>query len=159
MPRIAAALGTVVALAAALTACVSEPEPETEWTEEAAYAEAEEVFREYWNLDSEEQADLVTAEMLEANERGRERIEELGVEARGDSKIESLEFTDFRIVGTTAVVGLKACIDGSDVEVSVDGGEWKPAREDTSYGVTAQLEAEDDQMLVADLNEPGSDAC
>ncbi len=159
MPRIAAAIGTVVALAAALTACAAEPDPDPEWTEEAAYAEAEEVFREYWSLDREEQNDLVTAEMLEANERGRKRIEELGAEVRGDSKIESLEFSGFRIVGTTAVVELNACIDGSDVEVSIDGGDWKQARDDTSYGVAAQLEAEGDRMLVADLSEPGADAC
>ncbi|MGO1256205.1 MAG: hypothetical protein ACTIJN_00880 [Microbacterium gubbeenense] len=159
MPRTALALGAIVALAFGLTACVAEPEPEPEWTEETAYAEAEEVFRAYWSLDTDEQAELATPEMREVNEKGNARIKELGAEVRGKSVVQSLSFSGYRTVGDEVVVDLTACIDGSNVEVRIDDDDWKPAREDAVYGVVSQLESSDDDLLVAELSESGDAEC
>ena len=88
MPRTALALGAIVALAFGLTACVAEPEPEPEWTEETAYAEAEEVFRAYWDatFEAEVPDDLLTEEMADEHAKGVTQIAESGLETRGQHR-------------------------------------------------------------------------
>lgn len=161
MPRISAAIGTVVALAAALTACAAEPEPEPEWTEEAAYAEAEEVFREYWDVTFEADVpeELLTPTMAEEHAEGVAQIVEMELETRGAAKVTSVDTSGFRFVGETVAVDLEACIDGATFEIRTAGGEWKQPREDTTYGVVAQLESLGGKMRVAALTEPESDEC
>lgn len=161
MPRIAAAIGTVVALAAALTACAAEPEPDPEWSEEAAYAEAEEVFREYWDvsLEGEVPKALLTPSMAAAEEDGRQELEDSGIEFRGKSEIETIERTGFRTVGESAVVTLRACIDASSFEMRTAESEWHQPRAEEKYGVETQLESRGAEMLVADLSEPEGIKC
>jgi hypothetical protein len=101
----------------------------------------------------------LTTEMQEVERAGDKELKELGVELRGASKVESAQFINFRQVGDKVVVELSACIDGSEVEVRRDGGEWSSPREDPSYQVEVQLESNDETMLIADLTESEDDEC
>lgn len=161
MPRIALALGSLIVLTLGLSACAAEPEPEPEWTEETAYAKAEEVFRAYWDVtfESEVPDDLLTDEMADEHAQGVAQIAESGIETRGAATVDSVNVSSFRYVGETVVVDLEACIDGADFEVRTEGGNWKQPRDDPKYGVVAQLESHDGEMLVAGLTEPETAKC
>lgn len=161
MPRTALLLGSLIALAIGLTACAAEPEPEPEWTEESAYAEAEEVFRAYWNVDFDGDIPkkLMTPSMAAAEEEGREELANSGVEFRGVSEITSVKHVSYRTVGESAVVTLQACIDASELEMRGSDGQWRQPRTESTYGVEAQLESRAENMLVADMSEPEGIEC
>ena len=162
MSRILAAATLLLATTAGLAACTSEPEPEPQWTEESAYAAAEETFREYWAAGAksiDDRAKYLTESMQEVDRAGVQELEELGVRLRGASVVLSTERVDFREVGETTVVELIACIDGSNVEVQREDGSWSNPRSDTVYQVEAQLEATLETMLLADLTESVEDQC
>ncbi|MGO3250261.1 MAG: hypothetical protein ACTIK8_01600, partial [Microbacterium gubbeenense] len=132
-----------------------------EWTEETAYAEAEEVFRAYWDatFEAEVPDDLLTEEMADEHAKGVTQIAESGLETRGAASIVAVHLSGFRHVSETVVVDLEACIDGATFEVRTDGGDWMQPRDDPKYGVEAQLESRDGEMLVAGLTEPETSEC
>ncbi|WP_162621858.1 hypothetical protein [Microbacterium suaedae] len=147
-----------------LAACAGVSEPEPEWTEEEAYAAAEETFRGYWALDlraeKSEERPFVTAEFFrDIVEPASNLGEEIDIEVRGESLISSFDSSGFRIIGDTAVVEASACIDASSYEVNVGGEGWKAPREDPTYEVVMLFESVDGEMLVADFNEAVSDSC
>lgn len=162
MPRIAPAIGTVVALAAALTACTAEPEPDPEWTEEAAYAEAEEVFRAYIAASDFESNDdesvYVTGDLRELHD-GDDIFEGHDIQTRGESVLTEFKPTSFRRVGEEASVDAWACFDDSTFEMNVDGDGWKSPREDPIYAVELSFASVDGELLVSHLDETSDIEC
>lgn len=162
MSRFTAATGLVLLVTTALVGCTPAAEPEPEWTEESAYAAAEETFRAYWAAGAEgsdARAKFLSGEMQDVERDGEKELDELGIDLRGESTIKSVRLADFRIVDDIGVVELQACIDGTDVEVRQDGGQWRNPRTDTIYGVDVQLESRKDLMIISDLNESKDDQC
>jgi len=162
MSRFIAATGILLAVTAALVGCTEEEDPEPQWTEESAYAAAEETFRAYWAAgeeDPEGRFAYLTPEMREIERRSDDELQGLDIELRGTSEIESSQFVEFREVGETTVVEMTACVDGNAVEVRQGDGSWRSPREDPTYQVEVQLEATGNQMLIADLTESEADQC
>src|SRR5699024_8687473 len=144
MPRIAAAIGTVVALAAALTACAAEPDPDPEWTEEAAYAEAEEVFQAYiaasgFGPTSGGPKKDVTGEMKQVTADAVESRAMDPIESRGEAEIVSFDAHDFALVGDSVALDALACFDATTLEIRGADGEWQQPREEIRYGVEASF--------------------
>jgi len=162
MPRTAAAIATVVALAAALTACAAQPEPEPEWTEEAAYAEAEEVFRAYIAASDfeshEDESVYVTGDLRELHD-GEDVFEGHDIQTRGESVLTQFTPTSFRTVGDEASVDALACFDDSTFEMNIDGGGWTSPREDPIYAVELSFASVDGELLVSHLDETAALEC
>lgn len=162
MPRTALALGALLALALGLTACVAEPEPEPEWTEDTAYAEAEEVFRAYIaasDFESDEDESIyVTGDLLEAH-NGDDPFEGYDIQTRGESVITRFTPTSFRTVGSEVSVDAVACFDDSDFEMNIDGAGWLHPRENPIYGVELSFASVNSEVLLSDLDETGEVTC
>lgn len=161
MLRAAASFAALPLVAVALTSCASEPEPE--WTEEEAYAAAEETFRGYWGLELgatiEQRLPFVTGEMADEEQDSEGELADRGVEIRGESVIRSFDAAEFRTVGETTVVSATACIDGSDVEVNVDGQGWRQPREEPHYAVVIDFESVGEEMLISGLVDDSDISC
>src|SRR5690606_31327400 len=109
MSRVFVALGTLAAIAAAVAGCASEKEPEPQWTEETAYAAAEETYERYFEGSRFDSAtadaiDYVTGDLFEVQKSSDERYADHSIEVRGETYIESFKAQSFRTVGTEAVV-------------------------------------------------------
>lgn len=162
MSRFTVATGMLVLATAALTSCTSAEEPEPTWTEESAYAAAEETFRAYWAAGAEgsaARAPYLNDEMKQVERDGENELADLEIETRGASTVESVQLTDFRLVDNVGVVELEACIDGVDVEVRQKQGEWRNPRADPIYGVVVRLESSGDMMVISDIGELEEDRC
>ncbi|WP_221584077.1 hypothetical protein [Microbacterium sp. G2-8] len=162
MRRTSLALATLAALGLALAACASEAEPEPAWTEEEAFAAAEETFRAYWGSDfdsDEERLQYLNKEMAQQAEESERALADIDIERRGESVVTSFEAATFRTVGATAVVEAVACVDGTEVEVNIDGEGWEAPREEPQYAVEISFEASGSRMVVADLTEAGGVRC
>lgn len=162
MLRPALALGSLVVTAALLTACASEPEPE--WTEEEAYAAAEETFRAYWGLglhaEKSESRPFVTESFYrDVVEAAPELKKDITIDVRGEPVIDTFTLTEFRYVGESAVLDAVACIDASTYELNVDDQGWQSPRDDTVYGVSVSFESSANKMLVAALDEDTDATC
>ena len=164
MPRFIAATVVLLAAATSLVGCVKEEEPEPQWTEESAYAAAEETFRAYWAAgaiggEKSEEKQYVTGDLLEHYEEQEADAEAKSIEARGTSEIGDFVHDEFRTVGETAVVEARVCIDDSNFEIKIDDGDWYSPRQDPIYTVTMRFTSVDDRMLLASLDESGDDEC
>src|SRR5690606_13429978 len=124
MSRFIAATGILLAVTAALVGCTGEEEPKPQWTEESAYAAAEETFRAFWALgvrsDSrDEEAKLVTGDMAEVySEDYESALNGHDIEFRGDSIVVSFVTSEFREIGKQVAVEADACVDSSSLERS-----------------------------------------
>ncbi|MGO1414505.1 MAG: hypothetical protein ACTH32_00370 [Microbacterium gubbeenense] len=163
MPRTALALGAIVALAFGLTACVAEPEPEPEWTEETAYAEAEEVFRAYHVASSfgseQDVTEFVGGDLLAHYAEGDSALEGLDIEARGESVVTTFTPGEYRTVGEEIAVEAVACIDDSTLELNIDGAGWATPREDPTYGVHLRFATQGESLVITNLVEGADDEC
>ncbi|WP_156759407.1 hypothetical protein [Microbacterium karelineae] len=164
MLRTAASIAALALAAVALTSCASEPEPE--WTEEEAYAAAEETFRGYWSVDAfsdDEEARAQTLEHITGDLRdhydGDSVLDGHDVQARGESIIREFETTEYRTVGDQIVVEATACIDDSAYELNIDGKGWKVPREDPIYGVELTFESVDSKILISHFDETELEGC
>lgn len=166
MPRFIAATVVLLAAATVLVGCTEEKEPEPQWTEESAYAAAEETFRAYWalGLQSEdardEEAALVTGDMLEIYADDYESaFDGHEVEFRGDSSVAKFVTSSYREVGDEAAVEADACIEAIGLEVRIDGGEWHAPRAETEYSVNLAFSSVAGEMLISHMDESGEDVC
>ena len=162
MSRFIAATGILLAVTAALVGCTEEEEPKPQWTEESAYAAAEETFRAYWKVslagDRTTEATYVTGDMLEIYETNDDG-QDITKEARGDASIQSFDGQEFRLVRDIAVVEALACIDASTYELRSEDGSWYQPREEPKYGVALRFSSVDSKMLVDDLKIDESATC
>ncbi|WP_156888111.1 hypothetical protein [Microbacterium indicum] len=154
-----------LALPLLLVGCAAEAEPEPAWTEEEAYAAAEEVFREFHDAWLSEEdgygsdgayLEYLTGELRAAEE---ESLASGAPEIRGQSVITDLTTADFDLVGETATVNVTACQDDSDVRVVDDEGAEEPVRADPVYEIDAVVTSVDGQMLIAELTENAGTGC
>lgn len=164
MPRFIAATVVILVAAATLVGCAEEKEPEPQWSEESAYAAAEETFKAYWaagaiGSEKSEEKQYVTGDLLEHYEDQESDEDGKSIEMRGTSEIGDFVHDAFRTVGEAAVVEARVCIDDSDFEIKVDHGDWYSPRQDPIYTVTMRFTSVDDRMLLASLDESGSDVC
>lgn len=151
MLRPALALGSLVVTAALLTACASEPEPE--WTEEEAYAAAEETFREFNDAvydDGASTLEFVTGEMTALEREGEERAKEDRLAIRGEAVVTRFEPESVDLLSSSAAVTASACIDSSNIEVRTGDDDWTSARDDAVYGVIVSFASADGRMLITE---------
>lgn len=163
MPRTALALGAIVALAFGLTACVAEPEAEPEWTEETAYAEAEEVFRAYiaaagFEATNDDPMKYVTGTMKQVTAEAVESRDSNPIDSRGAAEIVSFEAQSFDSVGESVALDALACFDASTLEIRDTDGEWVQPRNEVRYGVEASFMTVHGALLIENFTEatPGS---
>ncbi|GGO61029.1 hypothetical protein GCM10010910_07860 [Microbacterium nanhaiense] len=165
MSRFTAATGLVLLVTTALVGCTPAAEPEPEWTEESAYAAAEETFRAYWaagaiGSDKSEEKQYITGDLLAHYERSpQDSGTEDSIEVRGESKLGSFVHDEYRVVGEAAVVEARVCVDDSDFQVNVDGNGWESPREDPIYTVSMRFMSVGGTMLLANLDESDDDVC
>lgn len=161
MLRPALALGSLVVTAALLTACASEPEPE--WTEEEAYAAAEETFRAYWAADefggTGDVSEFVTGDLAASYTEQPIDMGGREVEIRGESIIIEFHASEFRQVGDQFAVTAESCVDESSYELNVDDNGWFAPREDPIYGVEMAFVSTGGTMLLSSLRESEDDEC
>ena len=162
MLRRALAIGSLAIVVGALSACATEPEPDPAWTEEEAYAAAEETFRAYIGIadptDDDSARPYVTGDLAELHE-GESSDELKNMQVRGESVVLSFDATDFRTVGEHATVSGHACVDNSSIEVNLDGEEWYQPREDPVFGLEMEFASVDGGMLLSHLDEMADDSC
>lgn len=162
MLRPALALGSLVVTVALLTACASEPEPE--WTEEEAYAAAEETFRAYWGASAFSGAEsdprpYLTGEMLEMYSDWSPKSEDYVIEIQGSAEIVDFKASDYVIVGDAVALDASACIDASTLKVKNDEGEWIRPRDDVRYAVVMSFHTVEGQMLIDEFDEGEATGC
>lgn len=163
MPRIALALGSLIVLSLGLTACVAEPEPEPEWTEETAYAKAEEVFRAYiaaagFEATNDDPMKYVTGTMKQVTQDAVESQESNQIESRGAAEIVSFAAQGFDSVGESIALDALACFDATTLEIRDSNGDWVQPRDEVRYGVEASFMTVDGALLIENFTEatPGS---
>lgn len=162
MSRFTAATGLVLLVTTALVGCTPAAEPEPEWTEESAYAAAEETFRAFNHAvydDEEGTLEYVTGEMVTLEQEAEEKARTAGLVIRGNASILSFEASSFRRVGHEVVVMAAACVDASRIEVRTEAEDWRQPREKPVYGVRLTFTSADSKMLIDDYYDSEEVSC
>ncbi|NHI16731.1 hypothetical protein [Microbacterium excoecariae] len=152
-----AALSAAVSLVL-LAGCAPEPEPEPAWTEEEAYAAAEETFRAYISESALSNTEghperYVTGALADQVEEWEERTSGVEIAARGESRVVTFEAVSFDVVERAVAVSAEACIDSSDVEVRDSDGKWTQTRPNGAYVVRVDFVSVGDAVQLAELSE------
>lgn len=162
MPRFIAATVVLLAAATVLVGCVKEEEPEPQWTEESAYAAAEETFRAF-NLavyDAEKPTlPFVIGEMVDMEKEAERKSSSVGLEIRGDAEVYAFSGSEFRMVGDSAVVEATACVDATGIEVRTTSDDWRQPRDQPTYGVMLAFVSVDGEMLIDDYYDTSELSC
>lgn len=150
-----------------LVSCAAE-EPEPTWTEERAYAEAEEVYRAFHEASMEIYGsdvspdrirDLVTERMWEREVEGIEWLRENGLVFSGESRIVSFTSTSYERVGESIAIEAEACVDDSDLRITDGDGATTAPRDAGNYVVSIEFMTRDESILISRLEEPSGASC
>ena len=168
MLRRAVGIGSLAIVVGALSACATEPEPEPAWTEEEAYAAAEETFRAYIGIadptDDDSARPYVTGDLAELHE-GESSDELKNMQVRGESVVLSFdavttfEPSDFAAVGNAVSLSAVSCIDASTLQVKDPSGAWVEPRDETHYAVSMTFASVHGEVLIDSLTETQDDEC
>ncbi|MGI6877498.1 hypothetical protein [Microbacterium sp. gxy059] len=150
-----------------LVSCAAE-EPEPTWTEERAYAEAEEVYRafheasmeRYAGGDDESYLQYLTPEMQDGERDGQEWLDENGLVMGGRTEILAFEPISYSETGESIAVSAEVCIDGSGLFVEDAQGEVVTPREDSPrYQVVVDFTSINSELLISELSEEEGRSC
>ena len=162
MLRRAVGIGSLAIVVGALSACATEPEPEPAWTEEEAYAAAEETFRAFSNAAYDLEAstlDYVTGDMVELERDAEQAAAAAQLEIRGEVEVLNFEPLSFDAVGDSVALSATACIDSSRVELKSEGEDWKQPRERPVYGVEVSFTSVRGELLIDDFSDSEDVKC
>lgn len=164
----------LLALATAtLSACTPVVEPEPTPTaaftsEEEAFAAAEEVYRAYLLAaasraegdDSNDPADYLTGEALEADIQAQRELNDSGITIVGASRIKQFVGLDADISGTVAIVSADICIDisGSRV-IDTTGSDVTPSDRVNRGQLNIEFSGNADQLLISRSAPSGEKGC
>lgn len=160
MLRRTCGIGMIALLAAGLAGCATEPEPA--WTEEEAYAAAEETFRGFASAAYESEVStlgFVTGEMTGLELEAEEKAAEADLQIRGEVKVVHFEPLEFDMVSDSIAVQATACIDSSDVEIQLDGADWAQPRAEAVYGVEVSFASVGEDLLIDEFADSEDVAC
>ncbi len=163
MLRRALGIGSLAIVVVALSACATEPDPELAWTEEEAYAAAEQTFRAYWALgfdDSDtEPTRYLTGEMLAHYDDTASSDNPDEIEFKGEAAVTTFEPSDFASVGNAVSLSAVSCIDASTLQVKDPSGAWVEPRDETHYAVSMTFASAHGELLIDSLTETQDDEC
>lgn len=164
MPRFIAATVVLLAAATVLVGCGKEEEPEPQWTEESAYAAAEETYSSYFEssrFDAEpgEAIEYVTGDLYEVQKSSDERYAKHTFEVRGETFIQEFVPQSYRTVGSEIAVEAYACINQETLELNVDDQGWAHPNQTDVYSVDLSFTSVDDVLKIANLELGGASRC
>ena len=155
MTRIVAVAGALLIAATALTGCTNTPEPaEPTWTQESAYAAAEETFRAFTEAAYDEDSntvDFVIGDMVALEREAAEMRESAALEIRGAVSTGSFSATNYRRVGDEVALDATACVDATEVEVRTRDHDWQQPREVPLYGVHISFASSKGVLFIDDF--------
>ncbi|GGF33057.1 hypothetical protein GCM10010922_05180 [Microbacterium sorbitolivorans] len=164
MPRFIAATVVVLAATATLVGCTEEKEPEPQWTEESAYAAAEETYKSYFESSRFDATpggaiQYVTGDLYEVQKASDERYAKHTIEVRGDTYIEEFVPQSFRTVGAEVAVEGYACINQETLELNVDDQGWVHPDQTDVYSVDLSFASVGNELKLANLELGGVERC
>ncbi|MBP2435833.1 hypothetical protein [Microbacterium amylolyticum] len=166
MRKILVASSSLVLASALLASCASE-EPQNdapvEWTEESAFAAAEETYRAFIEA-TMPYGDELALEYLAGDFRAREaqamqEYRERGIELSGESIVTSFDGVDFSLIGGSASVTAHACHDDSDTWIKLPDGEPESAREEPLYQAEIEFVSVDGELRITSMTERAEPKC
>lgn len=164
MSRFTAATGLVLLVTTALVGCTPAAEPEPEWTEESAYAAAEETYSSYFEASRFDSTDggaisFVTGQLYDVQQKSDEKYAAHTIEVRGETYVMSFTPQSFRLVSNDAVVKAEACVNQETLELNVDGQGWMKPNQSEIYAVELTFVSVAGEMKISDLELGSSSQC
>ncbi|MTE24776.1 hypothetical protein [Microbacterium sp. ZXX196] len=147
-----------------LAGCAPEPEPEPAWTEEEAYAAAEETYREYNSLslpygENEDALDYLAPDLRADEEQTIRDISERNIRIEGESQIVNFQPIQFDRAGKSIAVLATVCHDDSGVYLVTEDGEKQGARDNPRYALEVEFATIEGDFSIVSFAEIASTEC